>query len=106
MFNKFLKIFSVYTLINVVIAYVYEFVKIPGQVNRYAYLGAQILGLFINVFSYITIPALLISAFAVIYYFIKSIRAEFKSEAYAYLFINMVNVMSLSYFMILFISQI
>lgn len=106
MFNKFLKIFSVYNIVNVIIAYAYEFVKIPGQVNRYAYLLAKILGLFINVFSYVSIPALLVSIFAVIYFFIKSIKAEFKSEAYTYLFINMVNVMSLSYFMILAISQI
>lgn len=105
MFNKLLKILSVYNLINVIIAYVYEFVKIPAQVNKYAYLAAEILGLFINVFSYICIPALIVSVFAVIYYFIKSIRTEFKTEAYTYLFINMVNVMSLSYFMILVISQ-
>lgn len=105
MFNKFLKAFSVYNLINVIIAYAYEFVKIPAQVNKYAYLGAKLLGLFINVFSYISVPALLVSVFGVIYYFVKSIKAKFKTEAYTYLFINMVNVMSLSYFMILVIAQ-
>ena len=105
MFNKFLNIFSIYNLINVIIAYAYEFVKIPASVNRYAYLAAKILGLFINVFSYVSIPALIVSIIAVIYYFVKSIKAKFKTEAYTYLFINMVNVMSLSYFMILIISQ-
>ncbi len=105
MLNKFLRVFSVYNFINVLIAYAYELVKIPGQVNRYANIAAKILALFINVFSYVSVPALVVSAFGVIYYFIKSIKARFKSDAYIYLFMNMVNVMSLSYFMILLISQ-
>ena len=103
--NKFLKIFTVYNLINVIIAFCYEFAKIPAHTNRYAYLFASILGMFINVFSYVAIVAVLVSMFAVVYYLIKSIRSESRSEAYVYLFLNMINVMSISYFIILAIAQ-
>lgn len=104
--KKFLKIVSVYNLINVVIAYVYEFVKIPAQANRFAYLIASILGIFINVFSYVSLISLLVSIFAVIYYFIRSLRTEQKSESYIYMFINMINVMSIVYFVALTLAQI
>ncbi|MBQ7900720.1 MAG: hypothetical protein IJ365_01990 [Clostridia bacterium] len=103
--NKFLKVFSVYNLINVVIAYAYEFIKILAQTNSFAYLIASILGIFINVFSYVSLISLVVSIIAVIYYFIRSLRTEQKSESYVYMFINMINVMSIAYFVALTLAQ-
>ena len=103
--NKFLKVVSIYNVINVIIAYLYEFIKIPAEVNRFAYLIASVLGIFINVFSYVVIVSLPVSIFAVIYYLIRSVKEELKSEPYTYMAINLFNIMSMAFFLLNVISQ-
>ena len=103
--NKFLKIVSVYNVINLLIAYLYEFIKIPADTNRIAYLFAAVLSIFINVFSYVVLLALPVSMFALIYYLIRSVKSEQKSEPYTYMAINLFNIMSIGFFLLNVISQ-
>ncbi len=101
--KTFLKTISWYSFFNVIIAYVFELIS-PLS-NKITQLISAILALFINVFSYVAMPLLFAAIICAVYYFVGVLRDKGRTEAFKYMVINVVNVVSIAYFVALAISQ-
>ncbi len=94
--KKVLKIASWYSFFNVIIAYAFEFIS-PVQ-HWLAQAVASVLAVFINVFSYVAIPLMLVSIISAVYFFVMVLRDKEQTEAYKYMVMNVVSAASIAYF--------
>ncbi len=93
------KIISTYSFINVIIAYAFELVSPLSY--KIAQLISTIFALFINVFSYVAIPLLFAAIVLAVYYFVQVICDKDRLTSFKYMVINVVNVVSIAYFVAL-----
>ena len=99
-----LKTISVYTFMNVIIAFVYDLLLlIPNAVTDFV---SGILSLFVNVFSYVMILLMPIVFIMSVYYLICVIRHTDKTDPFKYMCMNLVNFFGMVYFFVKVYVQI
>lgn len=96
-----MNIYTIFNLINIVIALVFEMLRPYYTINKAITAVGNAMFYLISAYSYIAVPGLLFSIAGTVYYFIGCLKWEDRSSAYLFLLFSMINVISIGFFMLL-----